>query len=108
MKKLFLRTLLKLGILKHLNFMSVVVKDGRTFKIPLYGTTGVEFHFEDKEPWMTAILRALVDLTGGTGLFIDVGANIGQTLLKVKCLENDWEYMGFEPNPNCVQYLHAM
>ena len=40
--------------------------------------------------------------------FIDVGANIGQTLIKVKSIDPDLEYIGFEPNPSCVHYLSKL
>ncbi|QTN38417.1 FkbM family methyltransferase [Cryomorphaceae bacterium] len=51
---------------------------------------------------MSDFLReALKD--GGT--FIDVGANTGQTLLKVKSINEEVEYVGIEPNPVCVEYL---
>lgn len=38
--------------------------------------------------------------------FIDVGVNIGQTLMKVKSIDKDILYVGFEPNPNCVNYVN--
>ena len=34
--------------------------------------------------------------------FIDVGVNIGQTLLKLKSVSSEIDYIGFEPNPICV------
>ena len=37
--------------------------------------------------------------------FIDVGVNVGQTLLKLKSISSEINYLGFEPNPNCVNYL---
>lgn len=107
MKKIFLRTLRILGLLEHLNFTMSIKRHGTSFNIPVLGATGSEFFFEDKEAWMLTVLKVMNELTGGRGVFIDVGANIGQTLLKVKCLNNcNWEYVGFEPNPNCLQYLH--
>ncbi|HRH86069.1 MAG TPA: FkbM family methyltransferase [Rubrivivax sp.] len=35
------------------------------------------------------------------GSFVDVGSNIGQTMLFIKHCDPDWNYIGFEPNPNC-------
>ena len=40
--------------------------------------------------------------------FIDVGANVGQTLLKVRALSSDVPYIGFEPNSACVFYLSRL
>ena len=56
------------------------------------------------------MLNVLSDLYGnkGQGLFIDVGANIGQTLLKLKSIGREIHYLGFEPNASCVQYLYAL
>lgn len=55
------------------------------------------------EPWMTEVLARL--LPGRSGMFLDVGANVGQTLVKVKAIDLSREYIGFEPNPSCVFYL---
>lgn len=38
------------------------------------------------------------------GLFVDVGVNSGQTLVKVKGFDPDRAYIGFEPNPACNFY----
>ena len=40
--------------------------------------------------------------------FIDVGVNVGQTLLKVKSVNEKIYYIGFEPNPVCVQYVNKL
>lgn len=54
------------------------------------------------EPWM---LQNLVQIAGQTeGAFVDVGVNLGQTLLAVKSIREDWDYVGFEPNPCCLFY----
>lgn len=58
------------------------------------------------EAWMLDILRKL--LPGKSGSFIDVGVNLGQTLIKVKTIEPDRDYIGFEPNPVCVTYVNRL
>ena len=40
--------------------------------------------------------------------FIDVGANIGQTLLKLKAINSEARYIGFEPNPKCTYYTSRL
>lgn len=40
-----------------------------------------------------------------SGAFIDVGANIGQTLLDYFAAPSKASYIGFEPNPRCVTAL---
>lgn len=41
-------------------------------------------------------------------VMIDVGANVGQTMLSVKAAYPDIDYIGFEPNPVCVNYLNKL
>jgi len=56
--------------------------------------------------WSMEIIEIL--LPDCDGLFLDIGANTGQTLLKVRscCPERPW--IGFEPNPTCVTYLERL
>ncbi len=42
------------------------------------------------------------------GTFIDVGANIGQTLLKVVTMDPNRDYLGFEVSPFCNHYLDEL
>ncbi len=42
------------------------------------------------------------------GTFIDVGANIGQTLLKVVTIDPDRDYIGFEVSTFCNHYLDEL
>jgi FkbM family methyltransferase len=58
------------------------------------------------EMWMVDVLEQ-VNLDEGTS-FVDVGANIGQTLLKLRSLQPDMPYIGIEPNPACVFYLQQL
>ena len=55
------------------------------------------------EPWLTSLLSKVFQEKHGA--FIDVGVNLGQTLIKVKALDPDRRYIGFEPNPTCVFYV---
>ena len=48
------------------------------------------------EAWMTEVIRRLFELKSGA--FIDVGVNLGQTLLKVAAADPSRAYVGFEPN----------
>jgi FkbM family methyltransferase len=54
---------------------------------------------EGREPWLEGVLRAM--LGSREGAFLDVGANIGQTLLTVLAIEKTREYVGFEPQIAC-------
>lgn len=78
-------------------------KVGNTvFRIPLIQDIG-QGNLIVHEPWMLDVLQKLQK--ENPGYFLDIGANIGQTLLKVKSLYSGIHYMGFEPNPVCANYL---
>jgi FkbM family methyltransferase len=55
---------------------------------------------------MTQIIQLLLPLK--TGFFFDVGVNVGQTLIKVKSVDENAPYIGFEPNPHCVYYVKEL
>jgi FkbM family methyltransferase len=60
------------------------------------------------EKWMTQIIEKLGStITQGTVL--DIGVNLGQTLIKIKSyFSSNIQYIGFEPNPICVQYVQTL
>ena len=93
-----LRVLRKLGLLKYLNFD--IRSNGQ--HLPVVSGVGLTEFLYPSEPWMADLLAKLLPQV--KGCFIDVGVNIGQTLLKVRSL-SEIEYIGFEPNPHCVSYL---
>ncbi len=58
------------------------------------------------EHWMLPLLKKAFILRSGS--FLDVGVNTGQTLLKVKSIEPERSYIGFEPNPSCIFYVEEL
>jgi FkbM family methyltransferase len=58
------------------------------------------------EAWLFNIIKE--SLENKPGAFIDVGVNIGQTLLKVKTINASNDYIGFEPNPTCCFYVNDL
>ena len=75
---------------------------GRRFVAPV-----IDRRFaEPGEPWIVDLFRALLPARPGT--FVDVGVNIGQTLMVVKAIEPGRRYVGFEPNPRCVAYCERL
>lgn len=61
-------------------------------------------HFEyEHEPWLTPLFKRL--LSSRSGAFVDVGVNIGQTLIKVINCDPTRVYFGFEPSPHCYIYV---
>ncbi len=95
-----IRTLRRLRILDGLNLILTLWIDGKRIRVPFMNgvaMAGIE------EPWMLELLRRFLARTKGT--FIDVGVNVGQTLVQVKCVDPTRQYIGFEPNPVCVSYV---
>ena len=77
---------------------------GRKFRYPLVPGLGVR-RMDAHEQWMIDILTGLrghID-----GVFVDVGANTGQTMVKALSVL-DTPYVGFEPNSACVCYLNML
>ena len=105
MVKFLLRILNKLELLDKVNLTATIKLNGRRFSIPVIGKMGFSNVFMT-EPWMIKVLQVVIPITKGT--FVDIGANIGQTLLKLKSVSNQIEYVGFEPNPNCIFYLNRL
>lgn len=60
-----------------------------------------------EELWIYHEIKSLYQANRITA-FLDIGTNIGQTLIKVKSLDANIAYYGFEPNPNCVFYLNSL
>lgn len=74
------------------------------FRVPIFNGLGFT-HFTDSEPWMDAVLAKL---GSPHARFLDVGVNVGQTLLKWKSLFPESTYIGFEPNKHCVKYVENL
>ena len=90
----------KLGI-----YRTYSIRVGQTvFKIPFFNKLGYA-NFNMAEPWMQTILKKLGKKTS---IFLDVGVNVGQTLLKWKAEFPDSEYIGVEPNTDCVYYVNKL
>jgi FkbM family methyltransferase len=59
-----------------------------------------------KPCWKTDLIGHFLKLIPGD--FIDVGANIGQTLYDFYSLNHQGRYIGFEPDPNCASILQQV
>jgi FkbM family methyltransferase len=96
------------------NPKDLIIK-GKTITIPI-DIPGSFPNLFIKNSWKTSIIKHFSDLSPGT--FIDVGANLGQTLIEFWIANNSIEhiatnqpnnsYVGFEPNKNCVEYLRSI
>jgi len=77
--------------------------NGKSVRVPLVKGMKVGV---SAEPWMTDVLENL--LRHQPGAFVDVGMNMGQTLIKVKLSDPARQYVGFEPNPICAFYVNEL
>jgi len=55
------------------------------------------------ESWLDSVYRAALRAKDGT--FIDVGANSGQTLVKILSFDKSRQYLGFEPQLDCCFFI---
>lgn len=60
----------------------------------------------DDESWMIPLLKRVLPLTQGA--FLDVGVNVGQSLLRLKAVEPARPWIGFEPNPECCKAVRRL
>lgn len=98
-----LQRLVDYGV-RHTNLTARQKHSGH--KIPLIGGFGTENLIGDREYPVERIIARLLGLRGGA--FIDVGANIGQTLLKVKSADPARPYLGFDVQAACIFYLQRL
>ncbi|WP_373058858.1 FkbM family methyltransferase [Zunongwangia sp. H14] len=105
MSKTITELLYQARILKFFNYTSTVKINNKGFKIPIMGEMGYT-NLSTSEPWMTRLLEILLPQSSGN--FLDVGANIGQTLLKLRSVNPKINYLGFEPNAGCLFYLRRL
>lgn len=105
MKFFFPRLLNKLGILKYLTITVSISLGKNRISVPLIKKIGLG-NLLMSEMWMLEVLEKILPLKKGA--FLDVGVNIGQTLIKLKSVNNEISYIGFEPNPLCVYYTNEL
>ena len=109
MKKRLIRILNTLGLKNFakrlyctVNFKRKIKVNNHSFVIPhIYGSS-----FSVSEEWMLNILNLLLQCKDGP--FLDVGINLGQTLVELKSIDFNRKYIGFEPNPACVFYVEEL
>lgn len=86
------------------NFTTTVRLNNTTLNVPVLRNLGIE-NTKVKEDFIFKIFKAAH--LDGNACFVDIGVNVGQTLLKFRSCSNN-PYYGFEPNPSCVHYLHTL
>lgn len=95
----------KLRVSSVLNCNYAISVNGKKMSIPVLGKLGYQ-NLLQTEPWMTQMLIRLKPMFRGH--FVDVGVNVGQTLIKAEAVYDKVSYTGFEPNTSCVHYLEKL
>ncbi|MBG9377626.1 FkbM family methyltransferase [Panacibacter sp. DH6] len=78
----------------------------KKFKVPVVNGYGYYNLFPNQEVWMETLVKQMMQERPGA--IIDVGVNIGQTLLKIASINSSTAYYGFEPNPLCYAYCSEL
>jgi FkbM family methyltransferase len=99
------RALHRRGLLWRANFTVAGRLGGRPLRVPLQFGAGWE-HLRMAEMWLFHGLERV--MRQRRGVFLDAGVNVGHTLIKVKAIDPDREYIGFEPNPHCLRYTQQL
>jgi FkbM family methyltransferase len=82
-----------------------IVEGGVSIVLPASTDTAV-FYAGWKPSWTQGLFQRLVNHTDGA--FVDVGANVGQTLIDLYMFDSRVPYLGFEPNPECINRLRSI
>jgi len=107
-KKIFYRLLRRVGILQHMNINIRTQVNNQKVLIPSINEIGFNNYLNLSEAWMSYVFNSLHLNSLFEGTFVDVGVNLGQTLIKVKTIAHEINYIGFEPNPCCLYYLNQL
>ena len=75
---------------------------GLDLTVPMLRGVGRKLIVPD-DPWMSRCLRQQLALKPGA--VIDIGANAGIYLVKLRAIDSERQYIGFEPNPLCKYYV---
>ena len=108
-KLYFLKLLKKLKILKYFNFIFSKTINNVEVKIPILGDVGLVNMVLNRE-WLDLLIESFAKQHNDKILctFVDVGVNIGQTLLRLKTICPEVKYLGFEPNSTCTSYAQKL
>jgi len=96
-------------ILRHLTFsLPVQTAIGRIW-VPIIEGTGLGVYDQlrrGEETWKLKLFQSMPEQPDS--LFLDVGVNLGQTLIELRIVDAERPYLGFEPNPDCLHYDYAL
>lgn len=96
--------IIKNVIISRFNFNYTINYNSKKVVVPVLGGLGLS-NIKLKKEWMFNLLERIEFKEDE--VFIDVGVNIGQTLIAFKSIHKT-PYFGFEPNPNCLFYIRNL
>lgn len=100
-KYYIIKALNKAGLISWFNFNVSIILNNKKIIVPFVNGTGLT-NFVIKKEWLDLLIQGFAnEVQAG---FVDVGVNIGQTILRVKTILPDAPYLGFEPNSTCTSY----
>ena len=105
LENLEFRILRKLRLLNFLNLSKSILFKGNRINVPIINSLGYPNLFL-KPNWLSILIDEF--FTEPNSSFVDVGANIGQTLMAVKMASHPIQYVGFEPSVSCCYYLKML
>lgn len=105
LKKYFLKFLKRSRLISKINFCLSRNHNEKKIIIPFINGIGLP-NFLLKRNFLDILISVFGDEKKGA--FVDVGVNIGQSLIRVKTTLPDIEYLGFEPNASCVSYSQEL
>ncbi len=100
-----IKILKRVNYLKYFNLTSSIVLNNKKISIPILSEIGFD-NLPVMELWMCDLMKFALETN--TGFFLDIGANVGQTLIKFRAVDSDRAYVGFEPNSECIHYINSL
>lgn len=94
-----------IGLLKYFNINSSIILNNTKIILPVKNAFGYQ-NLVQSEKWAYKLYEKLLSIL--PGVFIDVGVNNAQTLIKIKSIDTNRHYIGFEPNPVCYCYSRSL
>lgn len=85
-------------------FLKSIKLHDKNWKIPIINGVG-QSHLLFHEDYLVNHYRKIIK---NSDTFIDIGANLGQTILKIKSISNKINYIAFEPSVVCVNYIQSL
>lgn len=82
-----------------------IKRNGHKYSIPLFHGMGRWLFFQ-KDKWRAKVFKTIP--TTSQSNVVDIGINVGQSLLDFHEFMPEANYIGFEPNPACVFYLNEL